>query len=104
MHTGEAGVDWLAETFHLHPLVQEDLLSFGQRPKLDPYDTYSVLVVYGAAPDDDGLVEVHCILADHYLITVRRDEAPCFDNLWARYLGDDRSSRGRCSCTASSRA
>ncbi len=89
MHPGDAGVEWLAETFDLHPLVQDDLRSFGQRPKLDPYDTYSVLVVYGAAPDEDGVVEVHCILAEHYLITVRRDEAPCFDSLWARYLGDE---------------
>jgi magnesium transporter len=89
MHAEDAGVDWLAETFHLHPLVREDLRHFGQRPKLDPYDTYSVLVVYGSAPDDDGLVEVHCILADHYLVTVRRDEAPCFDSLWERYLGDE---------------
>jgi magnesium transporter len=89
MHPGSAGVDWLAETFDLHPLVQDDLRSFGQRPKLDPYDTYSMLVVYGATPDEDGLVEVHCILADHYLITVRRDEAPCFDSLWGRYLGDE---------------
>jgi magnesium transporter len=88
-HPGNAGVDWLSETFELHPLVHEDLRSFGQRPKLEPYGSYSVLVVYGAAPDEDGLVEVHCILSESYLVTVRRDPAPCFDDLWERYVGDE---------------
>jgi hypothetical protein len=33
---------------------------FNQRAKLDEYDDFVFIIVYGAAPDDDRLVEVHC--------------------------------------------
>jgi magnesium transporter len=36
------------------------------------------LVVYGAVPDEDRLVEVHCFYSERFLITVHRDEAPAF--------------------------
>ena len=40
--------------------------------------TSSFLVVYGAAPDEDDLVEVHCFYSERYLVTVRRDDCPAF--------------------------
>ena len=71
-------IDVLAEAFGFHPLSIEDAKHFGQRPKLDPYDEYVFLVVYGAAPDADQLVEVHCFFSQRYLVTVRRDPSPAF--------------------------
>ena len=53
-------------------------MQFGQRPKLDEYDDFVFLVVYGAAPDEDDLVEVHCFYSERYLVTVRRDQCPAF--------------------------
>jgi len=44
----------LAEVFAFHPLALEDSRAFGQRPKLDNYDDFAFMVVYGAAPDEDG--------------------------------------------------
>jgi magnesium transporter len=66
----------LAAALDLHPLAVEDSLHFDQRPKLDEYDDFVLLVVYGYAPDADGLAEVHCYWSDRFLVTVHRDEAP----------------------------
>ena len=78
----------LREEFHFHPLSLEDSWRFGQRPKIDDYDGYVFLVVFGASTedDDDGLVEVHCFYSDRYLITIHRDEAPSLTTLRERYL------------------
>ena len=74
----------LGDLFAIHPLALEDAIHFGQRPKLDNYDQFALLVVYGANSDRDGLVEVHCFLSDHYLVTVHRDDCPTFEELRRR--------------------
>ncbi len=66
----------LGEAFDFHPLSIEDAMSFGQRPKLEEYDHYVFLVVFGAVHDEDNLVEVHCFYSTDFLVTVRRDSAP----------------------------
>jgi magnesium transporter len=79
-------IEVLGEVFGFHPLALEDSANFDQRPKIDPYDDYAFMVVYGASPDEDGLVEVHCFTAEHYLVTVRHDDCPAFVNLQKRYM------------------
>jgi len=66
----------MRETFKFHPLAIEDSEHFGQRAKLDDYEDYVFLVVYGAGPDADRLVEVHCFFSERFLLTVHRDECP----------------------------
>lgn len=80
----EADFAALREVFGFHPLAVEDSLHFGQRPKLEDYDDFAFLVLYGAAPDADRLVEVHCFYSQRFLVTVRRDEAPAFADLERR--------------------
>ena len=75
----------LRDVFKFHPLAVEDSEHFEQRPKLDTYDDYVFIVVYGASPDEDRLVEVHCFFSEKFLITVHRDEAPAFSQLRQRY-------------------
>jgi magnesium transporter len=65
----------LRDTFGFHPLAVKDAEQFGQRPKLDSYDDYVLLVVYGATPAGH-LVEVHCFYNENYLVTVHRDPSP----------------------------
>ncbi|HEY7691805.1 MAG TPA: magnesium/cobalt transporter CorA [Gaiellaceae bacterium] len=77
--------DVLREVFKFHPLALEDSEHFGQRAKLDQYDDYVFLVVYGAAPDDDRLVEVHCFYSANYLVTIHRDDCPAFLEIRERY-------------------
>jgi magnesium transporter len=79
----------LSDVFKFHPLAIEDSEHFGQRAKIDDYDDFVFLVVYGAVADDDRLVEVHCFYTERFLITVRRDECPAFTELRARYSKRD---------------
>jgi magnesium transporter len=75
----------LRDVFKFHPLALEDSEHFGQRAKLDDYDDFVFLVIYGAVPDEDRLVEVHCFYSERFLITVHRDDAPAFALLRDRY-------------------
>jgi len=82
----EADYTILREVFKFHPLAVEDSEKFAQRAKLDEYDDFVFIVVYGAVPDDDRLVEVHCFYSDKFLVTVHRDEAPAFTAVRQRYV------------------
>ena len=75
----------LRDVFQFHPLAIEDSEHFGQRAKIDSYDDFAFLVLYGAAPDEDRLVEVHCFYSERYLVTVHRDEAPTFNEVRDRF-------------------
>ena len=66
----------LREVFKLHPLAIEDAKEFHQRPKVEDYDDFVSLVVYGARGLDEPLTEVHCFYAEHFLVSVHRDEMP----------------------------
>lgn len=73
----------LSDTFHFHPLAIEDAEHFGQRPKIDTYDDFALLVVYGATADA-RLVEVHCFYTDTFLVTVHHQSCPDFSALAER--------------------
>ena len=75
----------LGEVLAFHELAIEDATHFNQRPKLEEFDDFAFLVVYGAAPDKDNLVEVHCFYSERYLVTVRRDKCPAFVEARERY-------------------
>jgi magnesium transporter len=92
VHAPEASdLEILREDFGFHPLSLEDSWRVDQRPKIDEYDGYVFLVVFGASDDDDldGLVEVHCFYSDHYLVTLHRDAAPSIASLRERYVKRD---------------
>jgi magnesium transporter len=76
----------LRDVFKLHPLALEDSRKFGQRPKLDSYDDFTLLVVFGAVDDPtrrSGLapIEVHCFYSEKWLITVHKGECAVFEEL-----------------------
>jgi magnesium transporter len=86
LHSPDAGdFELLREEFGFHPLAIEDSEHFGQRAKIDDYDDFVFIVVYGAAPDEDRLVEVHCFYSERFLVTVHRDDAPAFTEFRQRY-------------------
>jgi magnesium transporter len=70
----------LRELFGFHPLAVEDTEHFDQRPKLDNYGDYVLLVFYGAwrhrRDDPEPLREVHLFVSGHYVVTVHRDPLP----------------------------
>ncbi len=83
---GEADFKLLSDAFKLHPLALEDARKFGQRPKLEDYDDFTVLIVFGAVDDPtrrSGLapIEVHCFYSEKWLITVHKGECSVFEEL-----------------------
>ena len=66
----------LHEVFKIHPLAVEDVREFHQRPKIEDYDDFVSIVVYGARALGEPLTEVHCFYAERFLVSVHRDEVP----------------------------
>ena len=79
----------LREVFGFHPLAVEDSEHFDQRAKIEDYDDFVFLVVYGASPDEDRLVEVHCFYSARFLVTVHQDDCPAFAEIRRRYQKRD---------------
>jgi magnesium transporter len=73
----------LLDTFGFHPLAVEDAEHFGQRPKLDRYDDFTLIVVYGATGSGQ-LAEVHCFYTENYLVTVHDAACPELTGLATR--------------------
>jgi magnesium transporter len=88
---GDAEIEKLRELFDFHPLALEDALHFGQRPKLDAFDSYVFMVFYGAhdAPgdEDEMLHEVQMFISGKYLVTLHRDALPVLDEQRTRLDG-----------------
>src|SRR5665811_522263 len=63
----------LGECFKIHPLVLEDILEVGQRPKVEDYDDYLYIVLNSIRPVAEGkeLVaeEISLVLGPHYLLS-----------------------------------
>ena len=83
----------LGQHFKLHPLLIEDIVNTGQRPKLDEYDGYVFVVLkmirYGS--DSELVIEhVSFVLGDGYLLTFQESEGDVFDSVRERL----RTSKG----------
>jgi magnesium transporter len=87
----EADFEVLRDVFGFHPLAVEDSESFDQRAKIDDYDDFIFIVVYGATPDRDRLVEVHCFYSERFLVTVHHDDCPAFAEIRRRYQDRDKA-------------
>jgi magnesium transporter len=81
---GDDGLGVLTEQFQLHPMAIEDVAEFGQRPKIEDYGSVVYLVSYGMTETGKSFTEVHCFIAEHFLVTVRRDHCPALDQLRSR--------------------
>jgi magnesium transporter len=75
----------LGDVFRFHPVAIENSKQFGQRPKLEDYDDFVFLVVYGAVTDEDRIVEVHCFYSERFLVTVHVDPVSALDDVRRRY-------------------
>jgi len=64
-------LDELGGLLAIPELAIEDTKEFGQRPKLDDYETRVLIVFYGA--DGSDLVEVHVHVSGDEVVTVRRE-------------------------------
>jgi magnesium transporter len=79
-------LDALQATLGLHPMALEDTREFGQRPKVDAYQSY-VLVVFFTARQAEDLdrvvrpVEVHVYVSGSWIVTVHQEPLPAVELL-----------------------
>jgi magnesium transporter len=81
-----ADVEFLSSALHLHPVVIEDIVNRNQRPKVEDYDSYLFVVLFGTVRGASGellLAEVHILLGDGWLATVSDTDVPALRQLWS---------------------
>jgi magnesium transporter len=85
----DADLTELSKLIALHPLTLEDAHTFRQRPKIEEYDGYMFMVVFGVDPGTESggplLREVHLIISGDYVITIHRRSFSALTDLRARY-------------------
>lgn len=79
----------LADCFHLHPLVLEDILNTEQRPKLEDYGEYLYIVLksltFASHDDDEVTVEqISIVLGPHYVLSLAEQDTTLFDSVRTR--------------------
>jgi magnesium transporter len=88
-------IDQIGQQFRLHPLVLEDIVHVGQRPKLEDYDTYLYIVLkmlqYNETSRTVESEQVSMILGPHYLMTFQEHAGDVFESVRQRI----RSTKGR---------
>src|SRR2546423_12998173 len=76
----------LRDVFGFHPLAVEDSEQFDQRAKLDDYDDFVFLVVYGASPDGDRLMVALLFYSGLFPRTVHHEHPPALPVILRRFL------------------
>jgi len=92
----ESVIRTIGDHFHVHPLIQEDIVHTGQRPKLDPQENYLYLVVkmlyFDEGRGDELRAEqVSFLVGERNLISFQEDPGDVFDPVRKRI----RNGRGR---------
>ena len=85
-------IERVGEHFGLHPLTREDLVSTGQRPKIEFFDAYVYIVLrmLSLEPTSKELrdEQVSLILGPGYVVSFQeRDDGDLFDPIRARIKG-----------------
>jgi magnesium transporter len=85
----------IGEYFGVHPLVQEDIVHTGQRPKMEDFDDYLYIVVKMLFFDEErgeiSAEQVSLIVGDRYVISFQEREGDVFEPVRERL----RSRKGR---------
>jgi magnesium transporter len=72
----DADLSQLKEICDLHPVALETASRFHQRPRLERFGDYVLLVFYGArgqAQESPSLIEVHLFISGAYVVSVHRE-------------------------------
>ncbi len=74
----------LRDMMHLHPIAVEALAESHQRPRLDSYEGYVVLIFYGVGGEGRKAlepIEVHLLISGSYIVTVHGESCEQLDRL-----------------------
>ncbi len=88
-------IDWLENLLHLSPAVASDLRREDRRPSMLVYNDYLFLSLFQPhiqvqkqVANGGGIhvrgKEIHCLIGEHYFVTVRRSDAKAVDEAYDR--------------------
>jgi magnesium transporter len=75
----------LSDMYQCHPLVIEDCVKLGQRPKVDIYHEHALLIFYGLVEDWE-VVEIAIVIGKNFVITICQEELPFLAELRQEFL------------------
>jgi len=79
-----ASIQKIGNFYQLHPLLLEDLVNTGQRPKLDEYENCIFVVIKMLSyPEEGDIVTEHLsfVLGDNYVLSFQENEGDFFDSV-----------------------
>lgn len=87
----------LGEHYELHPLVMEDIVNTGQRPKIEEYPDYLFIVAKMLYYKDGNIENEHIsmIVGRNYLLTFQESDGDVFDPVRERLENSRGRIRGR---------
>jgi magnesium transporter len=88
-------IEKIGKHFKIHPLVLEDIMNTGQRPKMEDFGDYLFIVLkmlhYDEEENETKTEQVSLILSSKFVISFQESEGDVFDSIRERI----RSDRGR---------
>jgi magnesium transporter len=90
-----SNIEKIGKQLKIHPLVLEDVMNTGQRPKMEDYGDYLFVVLkmlhYDEKENETKTEQVSLVLGSNYVISLQENEGDVFDPIRERV----RSNRGR---------
>ena len=88
-------IEKVGQHFDIHPLTREDIVSTGQRPKVEDFESYLFVVLkmltFDEAAAHISSEQISLILGEHYLLTFQEQKGDMFDPVRQRI----RQAKGR---------
>jgi len=88
-------IEKIGKHFNIHPLILEDILHTGQRPKMEDFEDYIFLVVkmfyYDEKDDEIKMEQVSLLLGSNFVISFQEREGDIFNPIRERI----RNHKGR---------
>ena len=92
-------IEKIGKHFKIHPLVLEDIMNTGQRPKMEDFGDYLFIVLkmlhYDEKNDETKTEQVSLVLSSKYVLSFQEDEGDVFDSIRERIRTDRGSIRKR---------
>jgi magnesium transporter len=83
-----AELEFVGETFNVHPMALDDARTRHERPKLEVYDEASALTVHNVLFEHDGTLridEITALFGNDYLVTIRSNPGLPTDEIEHRW-------------------
>ncbi|MFH1589884.1 MAG: magnesium/cobalt transporter CorA [archaeon] len=80
-------IEKVGNHFGLHPLIQEDIVSTGQRPKMEDFENYLFIVLrmlYYDKKNELSAEQVSIVIGPNFVISFQEQEGDVFDDVRTR--------------------